>query len=316
MKSYTLEIPRRIDISCLDDYIDITKDMISVVKEKKEKYGRVIFDFTNCMYLSPTGVIYLAMLKDALNELEIDTYYKKPKRSSVHNFLSDIGLLTKKSVEHSVYIDYMITLHRCNSVNECTDVHNDIIKKAINRSEYQKGTYCALDYMLNEIWDNAGVHGYKCYNTRNYPKPVYICAFARSNEVEICISDRGQGIFSSLKNIDKYKSITRKEALKLSIENTVSGHPQKSPGFGLFCSSQFARTGDGELVIWSSETKLSVSSKCDKIYSSRFNMGTLISIIIPKNADIPFGEILCNDTYGQRDEDEYIEEMIDGVFYE
>jgi hypothetical protein len=168
--------------------------------------------------------------------------------------------------------------------------------------------------MLNEIWDNAGVHGYKCYETRIYPKPVYICAFARSNEVEICIADRGQGIFSSLKNIDKYKCISRKEALKLSIENCVSGHPQNSPGFGLYCSSQFARTGDGELLIWSSECKLSVSSKCDKIYSSRFNMGTIITIIIPKKANIPFGEILRNDICGKRDEDEYIEEMIDGVF--
>ena len=312
MKPYIITIPDRIDTACVDEYINASNETISVIRDKKEKL--VTFDFTNCRYLSPTGVIYLAMLKDTLNDLDISTFYKKPESSYVHSFLTDIGLFNRKSEEHSVYTRYMITLHRCYSVDECINVHNDIIKKAITKSDYQKGTYCALDYMLNEIWDNAGVHGYKCYDTRKYPKPVYICAFSRSQEVEICISDRGQGIFNSLKNVDKYKSVTKKEALKLSVENRVSGHPKNSPGFGLYCSSEFARTAQGELVIWSSECKLSITSKCDRIYSSRFNMGTLISITIPKKANIPFGEILSNDTYGKRDEDEYIEEMIDGVF--
>lgn len=114
---------------------------------------------------------------------------------------------------------YFHPLCSCNSISDCSEAHKKIIANVVQRDCVKDETYAAVDYMINELWDNAGVHGYECYDAERYPKPVYICALEYNDCYEICIGDRGQGIFESLrKNNDKLSSKNKKVAIQSAIK--------------------------------------------------------------------------------------------------
>lgn len=146
------------------------------------------------------------------------------------------------------------------------------------------------------MWDNAGVHGYKCYDNKEYPKPVYFAGYIFKDKIELCIADRGQGIYNSLStnNLD-YKDADARKCVYDSIKNGVSGHPDKSPGFGLFCSDYVQKEGCGGLTIWSSGYKLIIEGNSKKSYKIEYNIGTIVKIEVKKTENVTINKILGYD---------------------
>ncbi len=289
-------------------------DSLSVLynESMKKEITNIYFDFSNCVEISPVGLLYIRMWKDELIDRQKLTFYNKSTDDNkMQQYLRFMSLLPKRSEEKLVSKEFFFySIHSCNNINECSEAQREIISNVISRGKLKDSTYCSVDYMINELWDNAGVHGYACYQSPVYPKPVYMCALEYPDHYEISIGDRGQGIFSSLQQKRPY--IKRKDALLECIKDGVSGHPDGSPGFGLFCSSEFIKKGHGNLTIWSSECHLDVSSSANKIYNSDFKIGTLVNIKFDKTAEMPFEKILC-DNHNIID---YIDETIGGMFDE
>jgi hypothetical protein len=266
----------------------------------------ITFDFTQCDFLSPTAIIYLSIWRDVFSERGIKTY-ARIKKNAFARFVSGMAFVDVPYIGKSVFLNQMIKLHRCNCVKECMGVHKEIVDMIVKKSSLPKDTVAAVDYMLNEIWDNAGVHGYKCYETSDYPKPVYFCGFNYTTHFEIAIADNGQGIHNSLTSVAQYSDLSPDESLQKSILKGSTGHPAGSPGFGLYCSSEFMRKGNCLFSIWSSGRKLQILNGEENIHKSKFCSGTIISLIVKKDTMIPFSEILDN-----RDVDEYFETMLEG----
>ena len=286
----------------------------SYQKSFMPEVDQVIFDFSLCEDISPVGLIYINMWKDELRAKGKQTFYRK-SNPRTDSFLKRMRLLPRLGDAEAEQIEdrFFYDIHCCKNMGECSVAHRDIISKVVQRDSLHEETYCAVDYMLNELWDNAGVHGYECYDKLDYPKPVYICALEKDDYYEICIGDRGQGIYQSLhKHNPKIQIKNKKDTIKSAIVNGISGHPNGSPGFGLYCSAEFMRSGKGCLHLWSSNCYLIVSEKNDRIYSSKYSLGTLVSFIIQKSDVLPFGDIV-----GARSEvDNYIDDVIGGMFDE
>lgn len=277
--------------------------------EEYKNTNNVIFDLMECDYISPTGIVFLQMFRDALKEQGSKTFAKIPEKRFLKRFLKTSGLIDLSIQEDKLLSKYTVKITRCNSVDACLNLQKDIMSKVIDRFTIDASTYAAIDYMVAEIWDNSGTHGYGCYETIEYPKPIYICTFSYTDKIEIVIGDRGLGIVSTLRqNNEKLSKLPSKDIMLKSIENTISGHPNGSPGFGLYCASEFLRKGKGALNIFSSKYHLRVSNKRTKIMKSKYDLGTLVSFTVFKTAQIPFKEIIG------RDADEQVDIFIDGVF--
>lgn len=308
MDKYVINLPDELSIKTLQNYLKTDKSNNKSIYN----YNIVTFDFRNCKNISPTGIVYIKMLRDRLNDNNIKTFYKA--KNEITEYLKRFNLVPLND-EKDIKEKYKLELKSCNNTDECLEAHKYLIKNIIEPTISDKSTFSSIDYMLNELRDNAGVHGYKCYNTKNYPKPVYMCAFYNESVIEIAIGDLGQGIYKSLSSNNTDLIIkNEKEALISSLKLGVSGHPDKSPGFGLFCAKEFTEKANGSLHIWSSNTYLKFEDNVPKLYSSKFDIGTIIGIIIPIQAHIPFEEVISNYLSYDRTADDYLEEI--GVVFD
>lgn len=312
MNSFKISLP---EIICTENahtvFYNLRQDYKSSFADDVE---HVIFDFSICKEISPVGLIYISMWRDELVSKGKKTFYRK-SNPKTYSFLKKMHLFpNSEGVEDASVVDgYFYDIHRCMSTTACGDAHKHIISNVVQRDSVHDETYSAIDYMLNEIWDNAGVHGYGCYETFDYPKPVYICALEKDDYYEISIGDRGQGIYQSLhQHNPDIQTKNRKETIKAAIVDGISGHPDGSPGFGLFCAASFMRSGKGCLHLWSSNCYLVVNEKNDRIYSSVYSLGTLVSFIIRKSDILPFNAIVG----GRSNVDDYIADVIGGMFDE
>ena len=313
-------LPEFFSLECANDIIQSIH--AQYLESLKTPYSRVSFSFEDCKYISPTGLIYLQMWKDRLLERGVRVEYWLGNREHrlddrLREFLERIkfipGIRSNEKEEAYVFHRYFSELHRCQNIEECSRVHQDIITNVVDSGKVNKETRSAIDYMLNELWDNAAVHGYECYQAEKYPKPVYMCAVEQGDNYEICIGDRGQGIFNSLrKNNPDFKSASKNACVLAAIKNGISGHPVYSPGFGLYSASEFIKKGNGSLYIWTSKCYLVVTAKTNRIYRSAFNEGTIVSFVVSKDADIPFSTMMSEQTHIDYSAEEYLDMMIGG----
>lgn len=288
-----VSLPESLDRSNLEAFYSALFDGHEITESEK-----VVFDFSNCQYITPTGAAVLLAERDRMRENKVETWAQIRKSGRFYQFLKLFGMPLQSEIE-SAYKDRMeqlsVGVERCHSYGECLDVQEDVMEKIVRRTGCTEGTEAAVDYMINEIWDNAGVHGYECYETGEYPKPIYICAFSYRSSVEVAVVDRGRGIHSSLQRVPAYRNLSAKEALKRALENEVSGHPENSPGFGLYSAAQFILEGQGELSIWSSGRRLRLDNNGNmKAYGSshRRGYGTVVSFEVDSGIEIPFEDVI------------------------
>lgn len=302
MKDLKYPLPTRLNRENIELFYSLSNNT------HPESGDQAIFDFNNCRFVSPTGAAALLIYRDWLKENDVETRALIRSNSKLYKILSVFGLPLEANLEDaytSRMQDMSVPIRRCYSYDECLDVQDAVMNKIVSRTRCKKGTEAAIDYMLNEIWDNAGVHGYQCYDTTEYPLPIYIGAFSYKNEVEVVIADRGQGIHSSLQKMPKYRNLSAKQALERALDNEVSGHPDNSPGFGLYSTAQFLLRGQGTLAIWSSGRQLRLSSNGKmKTHGSKRSRdeGTLISFSVKTGIEIPFESVI-----GSQDAEEYLE---------
>lgn len=261
---------------------------------KMKKEAKVIsFDFSDCTNMSPSGIVYIRMLRDHVKSIGFDTYYRRSQDETINNMMREMNLV-QGNEDDIVYsnIKFIYPLHYCNSVRESREAHKEIMDFFLKEfPNMENSLKVSIDYMLTEIRDNAGVHGYKCYNEEEYPLPVYICGAEYNGKIEISIGDRGQGIWKSLtKNNPTFAKNNNKDAVVNALKNGVSGHPDSSPGFGLFSSKELLKN-DGTLHIWSSNCYVVSEKGIDKKFSTDFPIGTIVTFVIDKNALVPFDDV-------------------------
>lgn len=316
MDTYTIKLPSVFSTERAQTVLELlSKDYTNSFSSSIKK---VVFDFSECSSISPVGLIYIQMWRDSLVEKGKQTFYHKGNKKT-DSFLKRMRLLphTEEFDDADIEKKFFYDIHKCQNIEECSSAHREIVSNVVQREKMGDETYCAVDYMINELWDNAGVHGYECYDSYAYPKPVYICALEENEYYEVCIGDRGQGIYNSLrKNNTSLRGCNRKESVMAAIKNGISGHPHGSPGFGLYSSAEFIRKGGGTLYLWSSNCYLTISSKNDRIYNSSVSSGTLVSFVIKKDAVLPFEAVLGAHTACEYHAKEYTEDVIGGLFDE
>lgn len=303
-RKIVLEMPEIINVASMKN---VTKnDNVQFCWKVNKNVERVTFNFAKIKDISPTGIVLLRMLRDAVVLDNIEPYYRKPEAKST-NFFIELMELVKPTKQHKDDISkeqykeekltedemhFNFSIHACKSTFESETAHKEIIK-ALKEifPDMDKKTCASIDYILTEIRDNAGVHGYECYDVENYPSPVYICGSEYNGKIEIAIGDLGQGIWKSLtKNNKQYADLKNKDAVVEALKDGVSGHPNRSPGFGLYSSKEILSKG-GVLHIWSSDCYVESCKGKEKVFTTSFPKGTIVTFVIDTSALLSFDEV-------------------------
>ncbi len=302
-----VNLPDKCDLNALENFINEYE--ISLISHVK-KGDTILFNISKTHLISPTFALYLISRRDLLSKRGCKTLINKGTERNLTKFLRILKIIPALPEDmNDLYIKnmkkYSIDIKKCYNIDECFEINKNITSLLKNRFSIENDILASIDFMINEIYDNAGCHGYRCYEQRNYPEPIYICAFSYKSYIEIAILDLGQGIHTSLKtNNPKLKNINANEALLTCIDNTVSGHPNGSPGFGLFATSKLIEMNNtGGLKIWSSMRRLNLDSNIKNVENSKFRIGTLVSINVNKLCEMNFNSIV--NTY--KSADDYLE---------
>jgi hypothetical protein len=266
--------------------------------QQKNIDGSLIFDFSENKNISMLGLLLIAKMSDELRSIGYNCMAIRPKENRTKRILAIMGLInpTEEREEMQKYFDdFRVPIQRCKNGKESLTAVNKlipIIKKEMNPSEI---VLKALNWALWEVVDNAGVHGYRAYASPglDYTGPVYFCAASLGENIDIAILDQGQGILSSFRSSGKhrYQGLTNGEALRLAIQNNESGHPNGSPGFGLFGCSEIARIGKGQFLLISGANRLLLSEKGAIVSPSSEYKGTMVSLRLDRNAPIDLLQI-------------------------
>ena len=251
----------------------------------------LIFDFSENQNISMLGLLLIVKMAD---EFRAAGYICKAILPKVKqpNWIGYIMNLIKSEEPPQEIQDYLnsfrVPIKRCKNSKESFAAVNQLMIIIKNDVKPTEKVLKALNWALWEIVDNAGLHGYRTYDSTgaDYSGLVYFCAAKLGEVIDIAILDGGQGIYSSFlsSGVKKYLHISNEDALKLSIKNEESGHPNGSPGFGLYGCSEIARLGMGQLLIISGNNKLLFSERGPITTSSSEYKGTMVSLRIHRDA--------------------------------
>ncbi len=260
----------------------------------------VKIDLRKAKYVSVFGAMLIEVYKDVFKSknLKLEVEYKE----GIYKTIVDL-LLNKqeKQFEKFFKADYL-KISRCFNSRDTFNAANLISDILLNKMNCSDDVSTATSWLIAEVADNAGVHGYKCLLRETFPFPVYIVAYENGNSVDICIVDRGLGIVNTLRTHGNKKLKTSKEKLFLSkaLEKGVSGHPVSSPGFGLFGTKEIIKKSNGCMEIFSNKysIKLNKGNILTNTLLSEFN-GTFVALRLRKDARIELSGIILESTQEQ-----------------
>lgn len=164
--------------------------------------------------------------------------------------------------------------------HEAIEHQSGILAKHLTMSE-TGAVYDATQFALREIIRNIFEHsGSKTL--------TYAATYSpRSNIAEICVSDQGSGIHSTLTFNKKFEHLTPKEALEWACLPGVSGNPQvyeqesspspwRNSGYGLYMMNRLCRN-KGDFLILSNQEVLYMQTKKNNFKVIQ-NKGTTIRL--------------------------------------
>ena len=188
---------------------------------------------------------------------------------------------------------YRVPVQACMNGQQSLDAVNRLIPIIREKFQPSESVLKGLNWALWELIDNAAIHGYQIMahlgpQGRQYPAPVYFCAFAFDDFIEIAIADCGQGIMSRFHSseIGRYKNLSNEEALQMAIKLHESANPDEGMGFGLYGCAELARRSAGKLVIISGGHRLTVDQEGVTTTSCYPYQGTLVILRFPEQAKV------------------------------
>lgn len=202
-----------------------------------------------------------------------------PSSTDVHNYLNRIGFYSHLDID----VEYpwerhnptgrFIEIENPQTEKQGEQVADKIIKILENHLKGLENIKNGMSYALNEIVNNvfhhakSPVHGVIC--AQSYPK---------NQRIDVAVVDFGRGIAASLRSNPKNEISSNEAALRLAIQQRVTGRPGYNSGEGLFFTTEIIRANQGEMVLYSGEGGLFLDEQGMRYQSGSVWPGTIVGL--------------------------------------
>lgn len=297
----TVAVPRY--FSC-----DTFKEFLNSFIPAYRSSNKIVLDFRSCDFPDLDALLLLQMYEDISKEegksIEYLTEDATKQKISLFRMLSlfkkEDPTFSQETFEN-FFSDSLLRISRSRTMEEIRQIVNKMTKIIQNQFKATKEIAMALSWCMGEITDNCATHGYENYAKNDLTLPIYTSVWGMENRVRIVIADRGQGIVNSLSKKPMYAGKGKAEILKESIKKGVSGHPDYSPGFGLYGVSEIAKNSNGKMTIMNNGLTLKIDGGVQTVTSISNFPGTFISLDLNKNSSVSLVQILGPDQIGDLD---------------
>jgi len=298
-----INIPQYFEHNRFDD---VLSQIAFVEQEIKNDPQNIVFDLSSNEFVSVLGALLMMKISDSFRTKGCECFVHYPddtEKKKKRKWYTEIMGIVKKDPGKNIeeYLKkFIVPIQRCYTGHESLDAINKKIIPLIHQEFKPSATVLkSLNWSLWEVIGNSIVHGYLIeeFEQRSLT-PVYCCAYDYKDFIEVAILDAGQGILSSLSlsGKEEYKNISSEEALKLCVQDGVSGSKDGSPGFGLYGCAEIARKSGGELIIISGDKKILLKEGDVDIISCIKFQGTMVQLKIPSGVDIDLTKVFSKDS--------------------
>lgn len=295
-KKITIKSKKTIDLETMG------KDLFDFKNFIDFGYKKIVLDFSELEFITPSGICYVAMTKEIISKRleteDFDIIY--PKSNNTKNYLVRMGLtkalhIQGKENKTNDCSDRLLELNRISMTDNETKAAEKI-KTVISAQLNDKEVLEAVGYSVAEIIDNTIRHS-------NSEFGGFVCAqtYPQKNSLEICIIDSGIGIKQTLLEENNiHKSIVEKfqkdyEFIDFALgkgvtskTNLESGHS----GEGLFFAKEYVRLNGGRMKIISDEGMLYIDKFANKeLFEINNWPGTIVMIELNLQNKISLKEI-------------------------
>ncbi|MBP3789192.1 MAG: hypothetical protein J6I52_06180 [Prevotella sp.] len=167
-------------------------------------------------------------------------------------------------------------------------VYKDVVGTMNIHLEIEVSVLQALSYCLYEIMDNVHIHSGKPLGTAMtyYDK--------ETGTLHVLIADDGMGIKASLTENAKYRDIAEADALRLSLQDTITDG--KGMGFGLYTTAKLIESIGKKFILHSGNHKLIIENDTVSVVENGFWQGTLIYMEIGTGKEIDPNQVVDHRT--------------------
>lgn len=276
----TVDLPKQFNVASM--FLFISK---AVDDQCNAKCSKICFNFSKLNFIEPVGIVVLSNLIQYFHKMKVKVTFKGHKENSPANrFLDDAGFfnqyLGKYSFESSSKrstTSELMLVSNSNATNYLYFTLMPWIGLEVNLSdESLSALRSSIEEIFHNIRDHSGVD-IGCVFAQHYP---------RNREIQIAISDFGQGIPTLVRT--KIPEITDTDALRKACEEGFTTKCNvRNRGAGLTNLMRYITLrNNGTVLISSGNAQVSAvrknatSSKITAKISNGFYPGTLVRAIL------------------------------------
>ncbi len=241
MKTSTIKISKAVD-----DFGDSVNEFILCLYQiQKDAPQNVIFDFSDCTFLTPYITGGIVSLTKSLTERKCNVEFLRPKDPAMLSYFDTIyfpeGVDFVGSSPETINRNLM-RFHTksylpivCFPVSYADAEIRVKIMTAINtilRNQLKLDGYIlqAITYMIDELTQNIVDHS-------KSPQGMIVAEYYPDKHyMDLCIADWGKGVFKSYIDSGKFKPEDNVEAMEYAVKGKSTKNLPESRGFGLSTS--------------------------------------------------------------------------------
>ena len=263
-----ITLPSKLNISTLK----------SLIKSWPEHGEEVELHFNARQWATPTGMVGLACLIDKLrkaggtihiefNDCDAIGYWERM------GFFREVSLVPPDNysgIPHAANGRFA-EMRRVGDIDLVDEITQELVAATQTLEEGIKTFSHILSEAMNNVCQHSGAYG---FSAAQYWK--------KTGEVEFCIADSGQGLFSALSHSHKPKD--EADAIRLALKVGVTSRSpnfqqshMRNRGVGLSCIEKLVNANGGTLEIWTGLGRFKNINQSAYISSNSWT-GTLIAV--------------------------------------
>jgi anti-sigma regulatory factor (Ser/Thr protein kinase) len=214
------------------------------------KGKKLLLDLHQVNRAFPDGAVPIAAMASELQKHKVEIDIIQPRLRDVDNLLHRTlfyHYVAPEKFSPPRFTTSRFPIYRFTSYEDQDKVVTQIVEVCSKELQFSSGMPNAFEWAINELAGNVIDHAQSNLGF------AQVVSFSGNGNLNLVIADKGVGIFEALSAAHKTDDLN---AIRLALQEGVTGKPGHNQGFGLNGASQIAKAAKGKLNISSGSGRI------------------------------------------------------------